>query len=130
MKKIEDIAALDTIFTDSFPKEINKAKIKEIFEILQSKERPDLVKEMKNLVLLKTNGQHFSKLTEEKKTDLFSKMNNHLSSINQILPNEILKKILEKLNFKSLYFAMQTCKSWRDIIQEFELVKAASSKFL
>ena len=90
----------------------------------------DLVKEMKNLVLLKTNGQHFSKLTEEKKTDLSSKMNNHLSSINQILPNEILKKILEKLNFKSLYFAMQTCTSWRDIIQEFELVKAASSKFL
>ena len=121
MKAIEDIVTLDIIFADSFPKEINKAKIKEIFEILQSQKRPDLIEEMKNLVLLKNIGEESSNLAEEKKMDL--------SPIKQVLPTEVLKKVLEKLNFKSLYFAMQTCKSWRDIIHEFELVKKASSKF-
>ena len=38
---IEDIATLDTMLADSFPKEINKAKIREIFEILQTQERSD-----------------------------------------------------------------------------------------
>ena len=62
---IEDSETLDTIFADSFPKEINKDKIKEIFEILQSQERPDLVKEMKKLILLKTTGENGAKLDGE-----------------------------------------------------------------
>ena len=41
VKMIEDIATLDTMLADSFPKEINKAKIREIFEILQTQERSD-----------------------------------------------------------------------------------------
>ena len=53
-----------------------------------------------------------------------------LPSINQFLPTEMLKKILENLDYKSLHFAKQTCKLWKDIIVEFELVKKASGKFL
>ena len=53
-----------------------------------------------------------------------------LPSINQVLPTEMLKKILENLDVKSLCFSKQTCKHWKDIIDEFELVKKASGKFL
>ena len=48
---------IDTILSDSFPKEVTKAKVKEIFEILHTQERPDLIKEIKNLLQLKTNGK-------------------------------------------------------------------------
>ena len=50
-------------------------------------------------------------------------------SINQVLPTEILKIILEKLDFKSLGQAKQTCKHWKVIINEFKLVHQASSKY-
>ena len=53
-----------------------------------------------------------------------------LPSINQFLPTEMLKKILENLDYKSLNSAKQTCKIWKDIIVEFELAKKASGKFL
>ena len=53
-KMIEDFAFHDILLSDSFPKEINKGKIKDIFEILQSQERLDLSQELKNLLLLKT----------------------------------------------------------------------------
>ena len=54
---LEDFAMIDTILSDSFPKEVTKAKVKEIFEILHTQERPDLIKEIKNLLQLKTNGK-------------------------------------------------------------------------
>ena len=76
---------LDTILLDSFPKEINKAKIKEIFEILHTQERPDLIQEMKKLLWLKTNPKDGLKITEEK---------NDSPLVNQVLPTEMLKKIL------------------------------------
>ena len=47
-----------------------------------------------------------------------------------VLPTEMLKKILEKLDFKSLVFAKQTCKRWKEIIDVFELDKQASRKFI
>ena len=50
--------------------------------------------------------------------------------INQVLPNEMLKKILEKLDIKSLCFSRQTCKLWNDIIIKFKLMEEASSKFI
>ena len=53
-----------------------------------------------------------------------------LPSINQFIPTEMLKKILENLDYKSLHFAKQTCKLWKDIIEGFELVKKTSGKFL
>ena len=155
MKKIEDIAALDTIFTDSFPKEINKAKIKEIFEILQSQERSDLVNELKSFILLKKTGENGAKSDEEKsqeKPDLAKEMKNLVlpkssgerglklverkkiehSSINKVdeLPTEILKKILQKLAIRSLFPARQTCRRWKEIIDKFEFLGQASSKFL
>ena len=123
MEMIEDIPALDTIFKDSFPKKINKAKIKEIFEILQNQNRPDLIEEMKNLVLIKNCGEKNSNLTEEKRID-------SSSPINQVLPTEMLKKILEKLDIRSLIIARQTCLRWKEIIDKFKFVEEASSKFL
>ena len=81
---------------------------------MQRQERLDLVKEMKDL-LLWIFGKHFSK------RDGF---------INGVLPIEILKKILERLDCKSLCFAKQTSRLWKEIIEEFQLVEKAASKFL
>ena len=53
-----------------------------------------------------------------------------LPMINQVLPNEILKKILDKLDIKSLCFSRQTCKLWNDIIIKFKLVEEVSSKII
>ena len=79
MKTNKDIVTLDTILTDSIPQEINKTKIKEIFEILQSQERPDLVKGMKSLILLNITGDNGTKAVEEKsqeRPDLAKEMKN------------------------------------------------------
>ena len=40
---IEDFALIDILLSDSFPKEVNKSKIKEIFEILQSQDSLDSI---------------------------------------------------------------------------------------
>ena len=117
----KDLVSLDT-FLSSLPKEINKSNIKEIFEILRNKERPDLVKEIKNLLLLKKSGNDVPKKDEIAIID-FPLTNNGL-------PTEMLKKILEKLDYKSLCFAMQTCKRWKEIILGFQLIEQASSKDL
>ena len=119
---IEDFALLDILLSDSFPKEINRAKIKEIFEILQNKVRPDLAQEMKNLLLLKTAKNHVLK---RKVTNIID-----APLINRVLPNEILKKILQHLDYKSLCYAKQSFKHWKDIIEEFKLIQHALGKFL
>ena len=115
---VEDFAFLNA---DSLPKEINKSKVKDIFEILQSQERPDLVKEMKTLLQFKIAKKDRPKQVERKRI--------MFQSINQVLPTEMLKKILEFLDIKSLFFAKLSCKRWKAIIDEFELVKKAMSKF-
>ena len=51
-------------------------------------------------------------------------------SINMVLPTEMLKKILEKLDWKSLTSSKQTCQYWREIINQFKLERHASSKFI
>ena len=108
---VEEIASLDTILSDSFfPKEINQAKVMDIFEILKSQDRPDLVEEMK------------------KKASLLLKLSRKTADINAVLPTEIVKKILENLDYKSLGFVKQTCKRWKEIIVGFKLQKRASSK--
>ena len=48
--------------------------------------------------------------------------------INAVLPTELLKKILENLDFKSLGSARQSCKLWKEIIDAFELRKKALGK--
>ena len=121
---IEDFALLDILLSDSFPKELNNSKIKDIFEILQNQERPDLVQEMKNLLLLKTIGTNSSKRKVTNTVDL------DLPLINRVLPNETLKKILEHLDYKSLCYAKQSFKRWKNIIEEFKLVEHALGKFL
>ena len=60
-------------------------------------------------------------MAEDKETSLLS--------VNEVLPTELLKKILENLGIKSLCFAKQTCKHWNEIVDEFELVEKALSKF-
>ena len=54
--------------------------------------------------------------------------NTYFPSLNKILPNEILKKILGYLDYKSLCNALQTCKHWKEIIDEFNFVTEALSK--
>ena len=119
-KMIEDFALLDKICS-YLPKEISKAKVKEIFEILKTQERPDLTQELEKLLLFKTNGNEGLKIAEKEKTAL--------SLVNQALPTEMLKKILENLDIKSLCIAKQTCKRWIDVINGFQLVEKALSKF-
>ena len=53
-----------------------------------------------------------------------------VSPMNRNLPTEILKKILENLDYKSIHFARQTCKRWKEIIDGFEFMKLSQSKFL
>ena len=50
---------------------------------------------------------------------------NNGSKINEVLPTELLRKILENLGFKSLVSARQSCKYWKEIIDAFELKKEA-----
>ena len=118
---IEDITLIDILLSDSFPKEINKAKIKEIFEILQSQERPDLANEMMNLLLFKTNKKDSSNKNKRNANDF--------SLINRVFPTEILKTILENLDYKSLCFAKQACRRWNVIIAHFKFVEHAMGKF-
>ena len=51
------------------------------------------------------------------------------ANINEILPKEIFVIIFKKLGFKSLSFARGTCKYWQKIIDDFEVLGAASRKF-
>ena len=52
-----------------------------------------------------------------------------ITEINQVLPTEILMKILQRLDIPSLCVARQTCKRWKEIIDGFELVEEACSKY-
>ena len=51
-----------------------------------------------------------------------------IPEINQVLPTEILRKILQWLDIPGLCVARQTCKRWKDVIDGFELVEEACSK--
>ena len=94
-------------------------KIKEISEILQRQQTPDLVEEKMNLLSHNPSEEKGAKQAEM-----------DFSLINQLLPTEVLKKILEKLDFEGIRLAKLICTHWRDIIDGFKLVKQASSMFL
>ena len=49
--------------------------------------------------------------------------------INNVLPPEILKKILEWLDIKSLLNARLTCRRWKLIIDNCDIMEKALSKF-
>ena len=70
--------------------------------------------------MVKTNPKDSLKITNEK---------NNFPLVNQVLPTEVLKKILKNLDFRSLCYALQTCKRWKEIIDGFEFVKLSQSKF-
>ena len=53
-----------------------------------------------------------------------------ITEINQVLPTEILRNILQRLDIKNLCSARQTCKRWKDVIDGFELVEDTCSKFM
>ena len=74
----------------------------------------DLIKEMKN-VLLKTSVIDSPEMTV---------------LTNKVLPTEMLKAVLEKLDYKSLCSARQICKRWKNIIDGFDLVEKAFGKHL
>ena len=52
-----------------------------------------------------------------------------ITDMNQVLPTEILRKILQRLDIPSLCVARQTCKRWKGVIDGFDLVKEACSKY-
>ena len=54
----------------------------------------------------------------------------YFESINQVLPLEILRKILQKLDIKNLCMAREICKCWKAIIDGFQLVEEAAGKIL
>ena len=109
-----DFVVLNVKASFPIPKKIINTDIEEICKILQVQGRPDLVEVMKNLVVL--SGKDF---TEENKTVFLS--------INK-LPPEMLKKIIGMLDIKSLCFARQTCKYWKQIIDNYNIMEEAQSK--
>ena len=73
---------------------------------------------MKNFVLLNTRAIDGPNMTE---MDI---------STTKVLPTEMLKAVLEKLDYKSLCSARQICKRWKNIIDGFDLVEKAFGKHL
>ena len=51
-----------------------------------------------------------------------------LQVVHEILPKEIFEKVLKNLGLESIILAKCTCRYWRKFIEDFNLVKAASSK--
>ena len=51
-----------------------------------------------------------------------------ITEINQVLPTEILRNIMQRLDIPGLCAARQTCKRWKGVIDGFELVEEACSK--
>ena len=52
------------------------------------------------------------------------------AKINEVFPAEILKKILELLDIKNLVIARLTCKRWKLIIDNCNIIEEALSKIL
>ena len=53
-----------------------------------------------------------------------------LSDVENILPPEMVEKILKLLNFKDICQAQLVCKRWKEIIFEGNLVKKVAGKML
>ena len=71
-----------------------------------------------------------SRLTFE--TFKMSSIENELEQLDvthQILPTEIIVMILKNLGYKSLGNARLTCKEWKNVIDDFGLMKPALGKF-
>ena len=51
-----------------------------------------------------------------------------LSTINDMLPPEILEKIIKLLNYKDICQAQLICRRWKEIIENGTLLKKVSGK--
>ena len=98
------------------------AKLKTKIEVFKGKEDVEEIDPEKKLMTIKPIENKWANKDE---TNSFE-----LPIINQVLPIEMFKKILEKLDIKSLCIIKQTCKHWKEIVDEFELIQKASSKYL
>ena len=52
-----------------------------------------------------------------------------LSPIHEILPLEMVEKVLKLLNYKDIKQAKLICRKWKEIINNGNLVKKASGKY-
>ena len=80
----------------------------------------------------KTRSENISSVSQRKNKSTYAvgEMAKQTLFVNQAFPTEILKKILERLDIKSLCSAKQTCKHWKNIIDTFKFLENASSKYL
>ena len=53
-----------------------------------------------------------------------------ITTINTVLPPEMIEQILKFLNYKDIYQSLLTCKIWKEIIINGNLLKKASGKIL
>ena len=60
------------------------------------------------------------KITESKK------MGNPI--IHEILPPEMVEKILKLLNYKDIYQSQMVCRRWKEIVDKGNLMKIATGK--
>ena len=84
---------------------------------------------------LRTKINQFSKISNYERTRMsdgkivsFQVRKRSLSDVGNILPPEMVEKILKLLNLKEICQAQLVCKRWKDIIVEGNLVKKASGK--
>ena len=74
----------------------------------------------------------FTKISRKKKSDgqinIVQKKKRRVSDVENILPPEMVEKILKLLNFKDICQAQLVCKRWKDFIVKGNLVKKASGK--
>ena len=86
---------------------------------------------------LRTKLNQFSKISksEGKRNSngqivSFQTKKRRVSDVKNILPPEMVEKILKLLNFKDICQAQLVCKRWKDIIVKGSLVKKVAGKML
>ena len=83
---------------------------------------------------LRTMLNQFTKISRKRKPD--SQINSvqtkkrRVSDVEQILPPEMVEKILKLLKLKEICQAQLVCKRWKDIIVERNLVKKVAGKMI
>ena len=74
----------------------------------------------------------FTKISRKRKPDgqinSVQTKKRRVSDVENILPPEMVEKILKLLNFKDICQAQLVCKRWKEIVVEGNLVKKASGK--
>ena len=86
---------------------------------------------------LRTKINQFSKISNYERTRMsdgkivsFQVRKRSLSDVGNILPPEMVEKILKLLNFKDICQVQLVCKRWKEIIVNGNLVKKVAGKIL